>query len=68
MQTYHRLDDVQMSAIEREHAKAYMQSAELAIDFIFAAVAKIRLVSAAVGRGLSNFVRRIPISGRQPAQ
>lgn len=68
MQTYHRLDDVHMSAIEREHAKAHMQNAELTIDFVFAAIAKIRLVSAAVGRGLSNFVRRTQIADRQPAQ
>jgi hypothetical protein len=68
MQTYHRLDDVQMSAIDREHAKAHMQSAELTIDLIFAALAKARLVSAALGRGLSNLVRRIQILDRQPAQ
>ena len=68
MQTYHRLDDVQMSAIEREHAKAHMQSAELTIDLIFAAVEKTRLVGAALGRKVSNFVRRVQISDRQPAQ
>jgi hypothetical protein len=57
-----------MSAIDREHAKAYMQSAELTIDLIFAAIAKTRLVSAALGRGLGNLVRRFQISHRQPAQ
>ena len=35
MQTYHRLDDVHMSEIDREHAKAHMRSAELTIDFVF---------------------------------
>ncbi len=52
MQTYHRLDDVQMSSIDRERAKAHMRSAELTIDIIFAAVEKTRLISATVGRRL----------------
>jgi len=52
MQTYHRLDDVHMSSIDRERAKAHMRSAELTIDIIFTAVEKTRLVSATVGRRL----------------
>ena len=68
MQTYHRLDDVRMSAIDREYAKAHMQSAELTIDLIFAAIAKTRLAGAALGRGLGNLVRRFQILHRQPAQ
>ena len=65
MQTYHRLDDVHMSAIDREHAKAHMRSAELTIDFVAAAVAKMRLISAALGRRVVNAARRIQISNRQ---
>ena len=34
MQTDHLLDNVRMSEVEREHAKAHMRSAELTIDFI----------------------------------
>lgn len=68
MQIYDRLDDVQMSAIDREHAKAHMRSAELTIDFVAAAVAKTRLVSAAMGRRLINLARRFPVSKRQAAQ
>lgn len=52
MQTYHHLDDVQMSSIDRERAKAHMRSAELTIDIIFAAVEQTRLISAALGRRL----------------
>ncbi len=68
MQTYHRLDDVRMSAIDRERAKAHMRSAELTIDFVAAAVAKTRLISAAVGRRVINLARRFRISNRQAAQ
>ena len=68
MQIYDRLDDVHMNAIDREHAKAHMRSAELTIDFVAAAVAKTRLVSAAVRRRLINLARRIQISNRQAAQ
>jgi hypothetical protein len=56
MQTYHRLDDVQMSAIDRERAKAHMRSAELTIDIIFTAVEKTRLISAVVRRRLHAFL------------
>ena len=56
MQTYHRLDDVQMSAIDRERAKAHMRSAELTIDIIFTALEKTRLISAAVRRRLLAFL------------
>ena len=59
MQTHHRLDDVQMNAIDREHAKAHMRSAELIIDFVADAVAKTRLLSAAVRRGVINLAWRI---------
>ncbi len=67
MQTYHRLDDVNMSAIDREHAKAHMRSAELTIDFVFAAVAKMRVVSAAMVRRVVDLARRIQVSNRRPA-
>jgi hypothetical protein len=52
MNVYHRLDDVQMSAIDREHAKAHMRSAELTIDFVAAVVARTRLIGAALCRSL----------------
>jgi hypothetical protein len=68
MQTYNRLDDVHMSAIDRAHAEAHMRSAELTIDFVFAAVAKVRLVSAAMGRRVVDLARRIQISNRPAAQ
>ncbi len=50
MKTYHTLDDVQMSAIDRAHAMAHMQSAEATINFVVGAMAKARAVTAAVGR------------------
>jgi hypothetical protein len=59
MQTHHRLDDVQMNAIDRERAKAHMRSAELTIDFVVDAVAKTRLLGAAVRRGVINLAWRI---------
>ena len=65
MPTYHRLDDVRMSEIDREHAKAHMRSAELAIDFVFNAVAKTRSVSAALGRRVIDLARRVQIFNRQ---
>lgn len=68
MQTYHRLDDVRMSEIDREHAKAHMRSAELAIDFVFDAVAKTRVVSAALGRRVIDLTRRIQFFNRQATQ
>ena len=68
MQIYDRLDDVRMSAIDREFAKAHMRSAELTIDFIAATVAKTLLVSAAMRRRLVNLARRFPVSKRQAAQ
>ena len=68
MQTYHRLDDVHMSEIDREHAKAHMRSAELAIDFVFDAVAKTRAVSAALGRRVIDLARRIQVFNRQAPQ
>ena len=68
MQTYHRLDDVHMSAIDREHAKAHMRSAESAIDFVFDAVANVRQISAALGRFVVAQARRIQIFHRQLAQ
>ncbi len=57
-----------MSAIDREHAKAHMRSAELTIDFVAAAVAKMRLIGAALGRLVINLARRIQLSNRQAAQ
>ena len=68
MQTHHRLDDVNMSAIDREHAKAHMRSAELTIDFVAAVVARTRSVSAALGRRLINLARRIQVFNRQATQ
>lgn len=68
MQTYHRLDDVHMSAVAREQAKAHMRSAELTIDFFAAVLAEARRVSAAVGRHVINLARRIQISSRQATQ
>lgn len=68
MQTHHRLDDIQMSAIDREHAKAHLRSAELTIDFFADAMAKARLVISAVKRLVINLARRIQISSRQAVQ
>jgi hypothetical protein len=68
MNIYHRLDDVQMSAIDREHAKAHMRNAELTIDFVAAVVAKVRSISASLGRRVINLARRIQISKPQAAQ
>jgi hypothetical protein len=68
MQIYHRLDDIQMSAIDREHAKAHMRSAELTIDFVAAVLAKTRLVSAALRRRVIDLARRIQTASRQTAQ
>ena len=68
MQIYDRLDDVQMSPIDRQHAKAHMRAAEATIDFVAAAVAKTRLVSAAMARRVINLARRIQVSNRQAAQ
>ena len=68
MNIYHRLDDVQMSAIDRERAKAHMRSAELTIDFVAAVVEKTRLIGAALGRRVINLARRIQISKPQAAQ
>ena len=68
MNVYHRLDDVQMSAIDREHAKAHMRSAELTIDFVAAVVARTRLIGVALGRLVVNLARRIQLPKRQAAQ
>jgi hypothetical protein len=68
MNIYHRLDDVQMSAIDREHAKAHMRRAELTIDFVVAVVTKVRSISAALGRRVVDLARRIQLPKRQAAQ
>ena len=68
MQIYDRLDDVQMSAIDRQRARAHLRSAELTIDFVAAAVAKARLIGAAVGQRVINLRRRFQISNRHAAQ
>ena len=68
MNVYHRLDDVQMSAIDREHAKAHMRSAELTIDFVAGVVTKTRLIGVALGRLLVNLARRIQLSNRAAQQ
>lgn len=68
MQTYHLLDKVRMSAIEREHAQAHMRSAELTIDLVFTAVAKVRVAIALVARSVINLSRRFQISNHQAAQ
>ena len=58
MQIYDRLDDVQMSAIDRERARAHMRSAELTIDFVAAAVAKTRRIGAALGQRVIRMVEK----------
>jgi hypothetical protein len=68
MQTYDLLDKVQLSAIEREHAKAHMRSAELTIDFVFMAAAKVRLAIAGIARFVINLTHRIQISNHQAAR
>ena len=68
MQTYHRLDDIHMSAIDREHAKAQIRSAELTIDFVFAAVAKVRKMSSALRGFVISRARRIQVFHRQVAK
>ena len=67
MQIYHLLDNVRMSAIEREHAKAHMRSAELTIDLVVMAAAKVRLAIAVVTRFVLNLTRRNQISNHQAA-
>ena len=67
MPTYHLLDNVRMSAIEREHAKAHMQSAELTIDFVLMAAAKGRLAGAWLVRHVMNLARRLQIINHQAA-
>ncbi len=68
MQTHHRLDDVQMSAIDREHAKAHMRSAELIIDFVADAVANVHSVIVLVERRVMNVARRIQTLVVKPVQ
>jgi hypothetical protein len=68
MQIYDRLDAIQMSAIDREQAKAHMRSAELTIDFVVAAVKTTRSVSAALGQHLINLARWFQISDRRAVQ
>jgi hypothetical protein len=68
MQMYDRLDGIHMSAINREHAKAHMRSAELTIDFVFAAVVTTRSVIAVLGQRLINLTRRFQVSNRQVVQ
>lgn len=68
MSNYHRLDDVLMNAIDREHAKAHMRSAELMIDFVFAAVEKFRQFTTAVTRRLTALDISPQDSRRQAAQ
>ncbi len=68
MQIYDRLDAIHMSAIDREHAKAHMRSAELTIDFVVAAVKTTRSVSAALGQHLINLARWFQISDRRAVQ
>ena len=68
MPTCHRLDDVHLSAIDREHAKAHMRSAEVTIDFVFAAAAKVRQMSSALGRFLVSQARRLQLFHRQVTQ
>ena len=68
MQTYHLLDDVQMSANEREHARAHMQSAELTIDFVFMVAAKVSLAIAVATRFVIDLGRRVYFSDHRAAQ
>ena len=68
MQICDRLDDIHMSAVDREYAKAHMRSAELTIDVVFAAVVTTRSVVAALGQHLINLARRLQVSGREAVQ
>ncbi len=68
MQIYDRLDDIRMSAIDRENAKVQMRSAEATIDFVVAAVVKARAVTAEIGRRAVNLARRMQVSDQQAAQ
>ncbi len=68
MNTYDRLDNVRMSTIDREHAKAHMRSAEVTIDFVAAAVATIALITTAVWQRVTSLARRTQIANRQAAQ
>ena len=68
MQIYDRLDAIDMSAIDREHAKAHMRRAELTIDFVVAAVKTTRLLGAALGQHLISLARRFQISDRRAVQ
>lgn len=68
MHTDHRLDDIHMSAIDREHAKTQMRRAELIVDFIASAVAGTRLAGAALVRRASTLARRIQLSNRRAPQ
>ncbi len=67
MSSYHRLDDVCMRAIDREHAKAHMRSAELIIDFVFAAVEKARQFTSAVPRRVTLLALFWPRDSRRQA-
>ena len=62
MNIYDRLDAIHMSAIDREHAKAHMRTAEATIDFVVAAVVTTRSVSAALWEHLINMAGRFQTS------
>ena len=67
MQTYHLLDNVRMSEVEREHAKAHMRSAELTIDFVFMAAAKVCAAGAGLVRLATNLAHRLQLTNHEAA-
>lgn len=48
MQAPHPLDRVQMSELDRAHAKAHMQRAELIIELVALGISKVRTIIALV--------------------
>jgi hypothetical protein len=68
MQVHHPLDDVHMSASERERAKAYMRQAELLADFVVRAFAAMQSLIALTERGARSLARRMKLVTAKPAQ
>jgi hypothetical protein len=58
---YRRLDEITMSAPERELAKAQMRAAENAVDALSQAVGEIRASAASVKRGIVVWTQRARI-------
>lgn len=57
MQAPHPLDRVQMSELDRAHAKAHMQRAELIIELVALGISKVRSVVALVRRAVAQRVK-----------